>query len=259
MNFKLKMIAAAAAMVVAGGASAAPINNGANGNGDLFFNIWDRTGSYTRNLGIDLNSFETLVATGKTNLVFGADTLLTSFLGTHTGALNWNVLATDKQGAVRVLETAQAAAKLTNKDSNIVVTAAGQTTALVTGINSKLAASNSAIYGTADTGYINRATSGSNVGISVINNNIGWTTAALGTLNNNSFANGLLLKEALGNATGITAIQIATLGGGDTRAWFKDGTLTIAAAVPEPESYAMLLAGLGMLGFMARRRLSNRA
>ncbi len=29
---------------------------------------------------------------------------------------------------------------------------------------------------------------------------------------------------------------------------------TITAAVPEPESYAMLLAGLGLLGFIARRR-----
>jgi hypothetical protein len=39
----------------------------------------------------------------------------------------------------------------------------------------------------------------------------------------------------------------------------SDGTLTIAQAtitraVPEPETYAMLLAGLGLLGFMARRR-----
>jgi hypothetical protein len=30
--------------------------------------------------------------------------------------------------------------------------------------------------------------------------------------------------------------------------------LPFTAAIPEPESYAMLLAGLGMLGFMARRR-----
>jgi hypothetical protein len=30
--------------------------------------------------------------------------------------------------------------------------------------------------------------------------------------------------------------------------------VTLAATVPEPETYAMLLAGLGMMGFMARRR-----
>ena len=29
---------------------------------------------------------------------------------------------------------------------------------------------------------------------------------------------------------------------------------SVAAAVPEPETYAMLLAGLGMLGLVARRR-----
>jgi hypothetical protein len=38
----------------------------------------------------------------------------------------------------------------------------------------------------------------------------------------------------------------------------EDGIFLTAAiltpAVPEPESYAMLLAGLGLLGFMARRR-----
>jgi hypothetical protein len=31
-------------------------------------------------------------------------------------------------------------------------------------------------------------------------------------------------------------------------------TLTAVAAVPEPETYAMLLAGLGVIGAIARRR-----
>ncbi|MBK7767148.1 MAG: FxDxF family PEP-CTERM protein [Sulfuritalea sp.] len=35
-------------------------------------------------------------------------------------------------------------------------------------------------------------------------------------------------------------------------------TFNQVAAIPEPETYALLLAGLGMLGFMARRRLNNR-
>jgi hypothetical protein len=32
--------------------------------------------------------------------------------------------------------------------------------------------------------------------------------------------------------------------------------IQIAVAVPEPETYAMLLAGLGLVGFAARRKLS---
>lgn len=32
------------------------------------------------------------------------------------------------------------------------------------------------------------------------------------------------------------------------------GSVTVAAAVPEPETYAMLLAGLGLMGGIARRR-----
>jgi hypothetical protein len=39
---------------------------------------------------------------------------------------------------------------------------------------------------------------------------------------------------------------------------FFDG-LAVAAAVPEPETYAMLVAGFGLLGFVARRRKKLRA
>lgn len=34
-------------------------------------------------------------------------------------------------------------------------------------------------------------------------------------------------------------------------------TITLAAPVPEPESYAMLMAGLGLMGFVARKRRKN--
>lgn len=51
---------------------------------------------------------------------------------------------------------------------------------------------------------------------------------------------------------GMTAHQnygagVGSMGGYPTN-------LTITAAVPEPETYAMMMAGLGMVGFMARRR-----
>lgn len=36
-----------------------------------------------------------------------------------------------------------------------------------------------------------------------------------------------------------------------------NGNITMTAAVPEPESYAMFLSGIGLMGFIARRRSKN--
>jgi 5-hydroxyisourate hydrolase-like protein (transthyretin family) len=83
-----------------------------------------------------------------------------------------------------------------------------------------------------------------------------------------------LLRTASTDANGAYAMEVASLANGTYTVQFRDGatllgsdTVTFAAdglnlynvgfqvtAVPEPETYAMLLAGLGMLGFMSRRR-----
>lgn len=51
-------------------------------------------------------------------------------------------------------------------------------------------------------------------------------------------------------------IAIFGWGNGEPLAYLEYNT---TAPVPEPETYAMMLAGLGMLGFMARRRKSKAA
>jgi len=48
-------------------------------------------------------------------------------------------------------------------------------------------------------------------------------------------------------------LGIALISGGGQSDW-DNVRLTSVAAVPEPESYAMMLAGLGLLGFMVRRK-----
>jgi len=42
--------------------------------------------------------------------------------------------------------------------------------------------------------------------------------------------------------------------GTNNASWAVDNINYLTAAVPEPETYAMMLAGIGMLGFMVRRR-----
>lgn len=53
--------------------------------------------------------------------------------------------------------------------------------------------------------------------------------------------------------TPITSVQGHAVGAGDLK-FAADGSLTLTP-VPEPESYAMMLAGLGLIGGIARRRL----
>jgi len=57
------------------------------------------------------------------------------------------------------------------------------------------------------------------------------------------------------NGTGSTFVGFEDLyGGGDLDYNDHMFSFTNVAAIPEPETYAMLLAGLGLLGFAARRR-----
>jgi hypothetical protein len=81
-----------------------------------------------------------------------------------------------------------------------------------------------------------------------------------------------LLSAAVNPASGFAPIDVSVFGGNELRLNFSgvgasndDGPLTavidiaFANAIPEPETYAMLIAGCALLGFVARRRRANAA
>lgn len=89
------------------------------------------------------------------------------------------------------------------------------------------------------------------------------------TLANNLFANGMSIKSAAGTPAArsflpytqvgnvwIVAADLKNIDGVDG---FKLNNLVATAAVPEPATWAMMLAGFGMVGFGMRRRAPTRA
>ena len=57
---------------------------------------------------------------------------------------------------------------------------------------------------------------------------------------------------------GLSASASNATGGNETLFVANSGTPVLPTAVPEPETYAMMLAGLGLLGFIGRRRARNK-
>ncbi len=258
-------------MAAAATGAQADIVTGTAGNGELFFNIWDINGSYTRGLSTLIGtptaaqstagytSFEgTLAAAGNIDLSWAADAKLSTWLASaDVATLKWSIVANDTQGANRLLTTYTAPEPATTKQNNVIFTGSANVTAFINAVNTimpnTVGASVTTVVGTA--AYAGN-TSGTTAFSDTIAGKLNFSNA--GTLANNSFASGLgfMRIDAAANNANASLYNEYLEGSTAVNVWLDSAnTLHIGAvaAVPEPSEYAMLLAGLGMIGFMARR------
>ena len=261
---KLKMIALAA-MLAAGSANAA-IDNGSGGNGELFMTVWDSVGqqSYTLDLNLTMNDFLTGVAAG-TSYSYAADANMSSFLSlvapANQSGLLFAIGAMDASGATatdthRYITTASVidlGVTVTNNNlkqlGSTGATFLGNTNGLI-GAGDSLVVTDPSIIA-----YAGSAQWGSNWGTKFNGVSTGLVGGDLGLY---------FLRQTTGaSGFGPTAPQnqpsiyeaLAFNGNQYMASLDMNGNLTIAAApVPEAETYAMMLAGLGLVGFMVARR-----
>lgn len=285
MSLRIKMIAAVVAMAASAGASAAIQNAGvpaANGNSEGVFTAYGNGFAYTFDLA--QAGFDSLFGTNTllNNLVTNTNANLTGpatievlqkpangiiydlalpsfsdFLGqAGTAGIQFNLTFGDSVGTDRWLTTLQSPLGSAGPFANFDDIGAKFNT-YAASVSTKMTSNGTATSAVATDGWaITTAADGDAYG-ALYGNNFGGSVAGL---DNTGELGGAVNMAVLYGSTTIAPTAKAFTQDGQqiqARTYLADDGLwhlQIAAAVPEPETYAMLLAGLGLVGAIARRR-----
>ncbi|MBW8372221.1 MAG: PEP-CTERM sorting domain-containing protein [Thiobacillus sp.] len=267
---KLKMIALAA-MLAAGSANAA-LDNSLSGNGSLFLSVWNGVDtSVTFDLGYNMDSFlPAAMSAAGTSVTWnlGASTVSnnaglaatpltyasywSSFAATVT---DWTKVVYDI-GAMDSTGTTAGADRYLSTSRDLLATVATQTnTGLLSfsTVDTYLNVNNA--NGTHATDANGAASFASGDGYYFQGKQAKWKNNAKFT-SNDVVGNDLpVYLLATSSTNGLSKASVATYAGEFNLN--QAGVLSYSvAAVPEASTYGMMLAGLGLVGFMARRRLS---
>lgn len=292
---KLKLIALAALLATAGGAHAAIANSSVNGNnssGDMFVSLVSasNTASYAADLGLRLDQFTSMIAPTATGikLVWDLDnntfadlsTVSTGLTGVMqtlnygsvyntfataavTGAADFKYDVKAMDGLPTALPGVGANRYLSTASASSVTATNGVVFGLDAALDPYVAASNAdatnGTHGTAvNTAGANMFDAGDGTNVYFVNaSGDNWKNTT--TFASTGVVGTTLNFFALANTSTNTASQaLVTKYAG---VWAFDAntaqlSYTAVTAVPEADTYAMLLAGLGLMGAIVRRRKS---
>ena len=255
MKLKLNQILAAALVAAASVPAMASIAKPSTGNGELFLVVWDQVDkvSYVKDLGIFMDSFN-----GNADLSYSLnDANFTGFLGmanTTVSDIKFSVMAGDSGGVKRLFSTVDSALtpygnqNLTDGTAFLNNFTSFQVTESLHTTHAGGTAVNGTSYDTeGKNAYFLTGGYGPNLQTSTMG---AWT-------NSNLVGTSSVFRSfsSVGLAGGNPTLQSDFLGQWNVTQ--NNGAWTAAynvAAIPEPSSIAMMLAGLGVLGFVARRR-----
>ncbi|MEW5789143.1 MAG: PEPxxWA-CTERM sorting domain-containing protein [Pseudomonadota bacterium] len=269
----MKMKLLIAALALASGSANAAMDNSLSGNGSLVLTVIDNlTGvSLTVDLGMNLEDFlptGSMVNTGASaswDLTANPDysAAWTEYLGA-TGDLSndtWVVWAVDQTGTTagsdRILSTSRDPITLVDDITNSQTIGIGSKmdtyinavnqydnhSTVANGASVTYTSDNSAFAGQGSAFGLSGKLGNNGSGTWVSWDNIGDSMSFYMVSNNSGSLLSKATVDTFDNAYGVS-----------TWTFDANGQLVYAAAVPEPETYALMLAGLGLVGFAARRR-----
>ncbi|OYY92893.1 MAG: hypothetical protein B7Y41_14140 [Hydrogenophilales bacterium 28-61-23] len=262
---KLKHLIAALALVAAGSAHAAIDNgNSTNGTGSLFLVVTDTTAGYSfvGDLGIGMDSFLAGAnASQSWNLAgFSAWSAFNTAIGGDLTNAKYAVYSLDNVGATSTADNKRL----------LTTVAAGDDVSGYTTTNSKLVTAVGTANGT--TWLVNGVQVDSNNlmndhdsvadGSSYTNKTAAYAQSKIGDklANNMPFVTTVAAADTadfwlLGNSSSATLAQTNLYQQAGTFGLTGDIlTYSVAAPVPEADTYAFMALGMGLVGFLARRR-----